>query len=262
MPVELLLALLLSGPAPDRKAELARQVRQLDLLRASCAALETEVEQRGEAIDRLDRSGQDARARALLRETHAAMEALTDCRRRQKAMEREVRDLGLEIRKETEAAMDRALAAGGPRQEVYERIRPLLETLRILPAPAGCPLADFEEVEFSERDPAPILEEKRLLVEDILRRLALLAQDNDARLRDLQSERDLRRHLSQFMTGLEVEGGSGMSDFRPSEDENRQRLREVEEEIAQCERARKVGETQVIHWRERAAALDRLSGGL
>ena len=262
MPVEVLLVLLLASPAASGQyPEYARLAGQLDQTRAACAALEAEVERKGEAIDRLDRSGKQGQARALLRETHAQMEALTDCRRRQKAQEREVRDLGLDVRREVEAELDRLLAAGLPRREAYEQVRPLLEILRALPAPAGCPIAAFEEVEYSPEDPADVLEEKRLLVSEVLKRLTLQEEADTTRLGDLRAEHERRRQLAQFMTGLTVEGGAGVFDIRPSVDENRRRLHTIEEEIAQCERARKVAEALLLHWKGKAADLDRVLSG-
>jgi hypothetical protein len=260
-PAELLLALLLLSPAAGRYPEYARQAAELERTREACAALEAEMERTGGEIERLERAGKAGQARALLRESHDRMEALTDCRRRQKAQERTVRDLGLQVRRETETELDRVLAAGLPRREAYERIRPLLEVFHDLPAPGGCPIADFEEVEFTPEDPSAVLKEKRLLVDDVLRRLALQEEADAARLRELRSEHDLRRQLSQFMTGLAVEGGAGVFDMRPSEDENQRRLRALEEEAAQCERARKVGDTQLQHWTGKAAELDRLLAG-
>lgn len=261
-PAELLLSLLLLAPAdPGRYPEYARQAVQLERTREECATLEAEVERTGGEIERLDRAGRTEQARALLRESHAKVEALTGCRRKQKARERAVRDLGLEVRRETETELDRALAAGLPRRETYDRIRPLLEMLRHLPSPEGCPIADFEEVEFDAGDPPAVLQEKRLLVGEVLRRLVLQEEAGAARLRDLRSEHDLRRQLSRFMTGLAVEGGAGMFDVRPSEDENQRRLRALEEEAAQCERADRVAEAQLQHWNGKAAELDRLLAG-
>ena len=261
MPAELLLLLLLASPASGRYPEYERLARQWEQTRESCAVLDAEVARQGDAIERLEQAGKPEQVRALLRETHTRMEALTDCRRREKAQERAVRALGLEVRKETEAELDRVLAAGLPRREAYERVRPLLEILRTLPSPAACPLADFEEVEFSPQDPPEILAEKRLLVGEVLRRLTLQGEAASGRLNDLRAEFDLRRQLAQFMTGLAVEGGAGTFDVRPSEDENRRRLRALEEEMEGCERALRIGETQLEHWKERAAELDRILSG-
>jgi hypothetical protein len=260
-PAELLLALALLSPAAGRYPDYLRQAAELAQAREACAALEAEVARTGEAVERLEREGKPEQARALLRETHARVEALTGCRRRQKALERAVRDLGLEVRREAETELDRVLAAGLPRREAYDRILPLLEMLRALPAPGGCPIAEFEEVEFAAEDPPAVLREKRLLVGDVLRRLALQGAADAARLDDLRAEHDRRRQLSRFMAGLAVEGGAGMFDVRPSEDENLRRLRTLEEEAAQCERARRVDDALLQHWTARAAELDRLLAG-
>jgi hypothetical protein len=257
MAVELLLALLLAPGAPERFAEYARREAEAAAVREACAALEADVSRRGDAVKALERAGRREEARDLLRETHGAMEELTHCRRRQKGLEGDLASLAGEVRREAEAELDRVLGAGLPREEAYGRMRPLLDILRTLPPADGCALPAYDPLEFSADDPPPVLEEKRLLTADVLLRLERQGRADAERLRDLRAERDLRRQLSQFMTGLEVEGGARTYDARTASDENRERLRRVEEEIVRCERAAAVGAAEAEHWRERARALER-----
>ncbi len=259
MPIELLLVLLLFPVPGERFDAYAARLREAEAARAACSTLEAEVQRQGDAIAALERAGKTAQARALLRRTHAAMEELTRCRKRQKGMERDLGELARKARREAEEELDRALAAGLPVREAYARMAPLLERLRALPPPSGCAVPAYDEVVFSSADPGPVLQEKRLLVADILLRLDRQGEADAARLDDLRAERDLRRQLVQFMTGLEVEGGAGAFDPRPSADENRERLLRLDEEVASCERALAVGEAARHHWRERAAELERLA---
>jgi hypothetical protein len=257
MAVELLLVLLLAPTASERFAEYARKAGEAAAVREACAVLEAEVSRRGDAVEALERAGQREEARNLLRETHGAMEELTRCRRRQKGLERDLLGLAGEVRREAEAELDRVLGGGLPREEAYGRMRPLLDILRALPPAGGCALPAYEPLEVSADDPPPVLEEKRILAADVLLRLERQGRADAERLRDLRAERDLRRQLSQFMTGLEVESGARIYDARTASDENRERLRRAEEEIVRCERAVAVGAAAAEHWRERVRALER-----
>ena len=62
--------------------------------------------------------------------------------------------------------------------------------------------------------------------------------------------------ISRFMTGLEVEGGTGLYEVRRSDAESRDRLKRIEEELKACALALKVGETLQAHWQERIKALE------
>jgi|GEM_PF-3086248 len=256
MPVELLLTILLLAPPLERYQAYAEREHRLAEVRTACRTLEQEVGAKGEEIDRLIREGRKEAARALLQQTHTASESLTDCRRREKALDRDLRDLVPEVRREVESALDRSLTPGHPRQEAYEKIRPLLSILAALGPPEGCPMENYDEIDFSADDAPAALEMKRMLMQDILRRLSENRAGDEARIRDLEAERELRRQLTRFMTGLEVEGGTGLYEVRRSDAESRDRLRKIEEELKGCGLALKVGETLQEHWQGRIRALE------
>jgi len=258
MGADLLLALLFSLPALPRYAEFQAQSRLLEETRGACKELERNVEKRGEEIDRLLKAGQREQARVLLRKTHEASEALTDCRRRQKVLERSVRDLIPEARREVDLELDRWLGAGLSRTETYARIQPLLQIFDSLGPPVGCPLPTYDEVEFAPGEPPSVLEEKRLVARDILRRIETQKADGETRIRELEREAGLRRQLAHFLSGLEVEGGTRLYEVQSADAESREHLSRVEEELRQCRRALQLAETLGGHWEERIAALDRL----
>lgn len=259
MPVDLFLALLLFVPALDRHQDYMDKERLLAEARRSCQALERDVDAQGEEIDRLIRVGREEQARALLRKAHASSEALTECRRRERSLDKVLREMIPEVRREVEAEVDRWLASALPRPDVYAKLGPLLDLLSSLGLPAGCPVDDYDEVEFSAEEAPAVLEVKRLLVRDILERIVRNKAANEAKVKDLEGERDLRRQLTRFMTGLEVEGGTSLYEVRRSDMESRERLRQIEEELRACGRAIGIGETLRLHWEERLKALERAS---
>ena len=256
MPIELFLSILLLAPPLERWQAYVEREHRLAEVRNACRTLEQEVSAKGEEIDRLIRDGRKETARALLQQTHAAGESLTDCRRREKALDRELRDLAPAVRHEVESALDRSLEGGAPRQEAYEKIRPLLSILASLGPPEGCPMENYDEIDLSADDAPAAREVKRLLMQDFLRRISENRARDEARVRDLEAERELRRQLTRFMTGLEVEGGTGLYEVRRSDAESRDRLKRIEEELKACALALKVGETLQAHWQERIKALE------
>jgi hypothetical protein len=257
MPIDLFLTLLLFTPALDRHQEYLDKERLLTEARRSCQVLELDVETKGEEIDRLIRAAREDQARVLLRKAHASSEALTECRRRERSLDKALRELIPEVRREVEAEVDRWLASALPRPDVYAKLGPLLDILSSLGPPAACPVEDYDEVEFSAEEAPAVLEVKRLLVRDTLERIARNKAADEAKVKDLEGERDLRRQLARFMTGLEVEGGTSLYEVRRSDAESRERLRQIEEELRGCGRALRIGETLRLHWEDRLRALER-----
>jgi hypothetical protein len=258
IPADLLLALMLTVSSLPRYADYQAQSQVLEETRKTCAALAKTVEERGEEADRLLKSGRREEARAVLRRTHDAAESLTDCHKRQKALERSVRELIPEARREVARELDRWLGMGLSKGETYAHVKPLLPIFESLSPPAGCPSPVVDEVDFAAGEPPSVLEEKRLLVGDILRRVGERMEHDGAKVRELEHELNLRRQLSHLVDGLKVEGGTSLFEIPSSDGGSRERLDRIEEELGECRRALQLGEAARGHWEDRLAALDRL----